>query len=255
MFINDDERKPEAEETESDGEEREDLTLDDVEEVDGGEPGDGKAEPKEADKAEQTKEERARQAEARRKREAKERQAKEKEIADKAYLRGQLDSTRVNPYTNKPVKDEYDLKVLRVQRQIEDEGDDPITDLPAKLAELDREEASKRADEAKKAAESDKAIEDDIADFRGKHPGVDPKEILSDARFAAFSRGKLGSERLSDIYDEFSKTFGDLGKKETDGRKKGTAPSPNGGQKREAPSYSKMTEEQKIAYLKKEGMI
>lgn len=255
MFINDDERKPEAEETESDGEEREDLTLDDVEEVDGGEPGDGKAEPKEADKAEQTKEERARQAEARRKREAKERQAKEKEIADKAYLRGQLDSTRVNPYTNNPVKDEYDLKVLRVQRQIEDEGGDPITDLPAKLAELDREEASKRADEAKKAAESDKAIEDDIADFRGKHPGVDPKEILSDARFAAFSRGKLGSERLSDIYDEFSKTFGDLGKKETDGRKKGTAPSPNGGQKREAPSYSKMTEEQKIAYLKKEGMI
>lgn len=231
----------------------EDITLDDIEETKEGES-DGQAHKE--TKNEQSKEERARQAEARRRREAKEREAKEKEIADKAYLKGQLESTRVNPYTNKPVEDEYDLKVLKVQRQIEDEGGDPITDLPAKLAQLDRAEAKKKAENAKKEAEGEKAIADDIDDFRKKHPDVDAKELLSDGRFASYSRGKLGSESLSDIYDEFTKTFGKESKKsEADGKKKGAAPSPNGGQKAETVPYSKMTKEQKIAYLKSQNLI
>lgn len=245
----------EKEKTESDdigeSEEEEDLTLDDLE----GDEAEGDGQKAEGPKKEQSKEERARQAEARRKREAEKRKAEDKRIADEAYVRGQLDSTKKNPYTNQPVKDEYDLKVLRVQRQIEEDGGDPITDLPARLAELDRADARKKADEAKKKAEGDKAIEDDIADFRKKNPSVDPKKLLADGRFASFSRGKLGSESLADIYDEFSKTFGSQPEKTEDGRKKGSAPSPNGGKKADKTSYSKMTREQRIAYLKSQGLI
>lgn len=246
-----DEKKDGAEA--NDGQSDEDVTLDDLDGSEGG-GGNGQTEHKEP-KREQSVEERARQAEARRKREAKEREAKEREIADKAYLKGQLDSTKVNPYTNKPVADEYDLKVLRVQRQIDEEGGDPITDLPAKLAELERAEARKKAESAKKEADGEKAIADDIGDFRKKHPDVDAKVLLSDGRFASYSRGKLGSESLSDIYEEFTKTFGNEAKKTDDGKKKGAAPNPNGGKKAEAIPYSKMTKEQKIAYLKSQNLI
>lgn len=255
MHSFEEEEEEEKEEAESadigEAEEGEDLALDDFK----GEGQDGGSHEAKEPKREQTKEERARQAEARRRREAERRKAEDKRIADEAYVKGQLDSTKKNPYTNEPVKDEYDLKVLRVQRQIEEEGGDPITDLPAKLAELDRAEAKKKAEEAKKRADGETAIESDIADFRKKYPSVDPKSILGDGRFASFSRGKLGSERLADIYAEFTKTFGEPAKKSDDGRKKGAAPNPNGGKKADAASYSKMSKEQKIAYLKSQGLI
>ena len=42
-----------------------------------------------------------------------------KRIEREAYLKGKLESTKVNTFTNKPIKDEYDLKVFKLQQEIE----------------------------------------------------------------------------------------------------------------------------------------
>lgn len=206
--------------------------------------------------------ERARQAKARREREAKEQQAREKAIEEKAYLKGKLDSTKVNTFTNEPIEDEYDLKIYEIQKELDKEGKDPITDLPKRLAELNRNAGKKAKEEADSKKEREDAIDKDISDFRAKYPKVNVAELLKDPDFKDYSDGRLGikgGKSLAQIYEDFEKFKSKYVTKkveeeeEDDGKK--SPPSPDGGRKHQKTSYSTMSEEDKIKELKRQGLI
>lgn len=242
----DDEDIDEEEETEDDGDE--DDSRDDDEE-----------EKEKSKKKKQSKEERARQAQARREREAKEREAREKEIERKAFLKGKLEGNKVNTFTEEPINDEYDLFIFETQQKLEKEGKDPIADLPKRLAEINRQKAKEAEDEAKKKKDLDEQIDKEFSEFRGKYPGVDLRALLKDPDFADYADGRLGKGgktlvQLYEAFNNFKKKFGGKNEEEEDTGKKG-APSPNGGRKQKETSYSKMSEEEKIKELKRQGLI
>lgn len=233
-------------------EEDEDLDLDDFED----EEQEEKEEKEESSKEEQDKEERARQAKLRREREAREREQREKAIKDEAYLKGQLEATKVNPYTNEPIDDEYDLKILKVQKELEKEGKDPIADLPKRLAQLNRSADLEAKKEESARKEREDAIDNDIKDFKSKYPKVDIFKLLNDQDFKDYSDGRLGvkgGKSLAQIYEDFERFKSKYTKKEEESHK--APPSPNGGRKTEKTSYSEMSEEQRIAELKRQGLI
>ena len=94
------------------------------------------------------------------KRLAKEKEKREQEIRNKAILETQLEMVKVNPYTNEKIVDEEDLKIYKIQKQLEEDGKDPIDDLPKKIAELNRLENKKRADEQEKQNKLQKEAEE-----------------------------------------------------------------------------------------------
>lgn len=210
-------------------------------------------------KEEQDKAERARQAEARRKREAKEREAREKEIERKAYLKGKLEATKVNTFTEEPIEDEYDLFIFETQKQLEKEGKDPISDLPKRLADINRQSAKKATEEADKKRQLDEQIDKEFSEFKDKYPSVKIPELLADPDFKDYADGRLGKggKTLTQLYESFQnlkKKFGGSEEEEEDDGKK-SPPSPNGGRKTTKTSYSKMSREAKIKELRRQGLI
>lgn len=214
----------------------------------------------ETDKEEQSKDERSRQAKARREREEKERKTREEQIRKDAYLKGKLDSTKVNKFTNEPIEDEYDLTIYETQLQLEKEGKDPETDLPKRLAEINRQKAK---EETKKASEREKLnerIDKEFSEFRDKYPSVKINELLKDADFQDYAGDRLGrgDKSLAQLYDNFQRLkekFGEKKKTEEEDDGKRVPPSPNGGRKQEKTSYSSMSKEEKIKELRRQGLI
>lgn len=255
-----------------DGDE-EDEEIDDLEDDDFDDEVDEESENQHKDdedtkKKKQSQEENARQAKLRREKEQKEKEAREEQIRKEAYEKGKIDATKVNPFTNKPIEDKYDLKIYELQKKIKDKGGDPIADLPSELAKLEREEARKQSDAALAKAKEDENILKDIEDFKSKYKDVDVKALLNDPLFDKFSNGKLGNGKDSfiKVYEdflEFKKLVSsskddeeEQKKRESDAKKKGSAPSSNGGKtKDEKTSYSKMSKEERIKLLKKQGLI
>ena len=206
------------------------------------------------------KEERARQARLRREREARERKAREEEIRRNAKLEGELEASTVNTYTNEPIKDEYDLKIFKLQRELEKEGKDPISDLPRKLAEMERSANHEARLKEQKKKEDEEIIEKDIKDFQSKYPDVSLAELLKDPDFKDYSDGRLGVKgglSLAKIYENFNKFKDKYSKttKEEEGSDKAIPPSPNGGRKTKQTSYAEMSEEEKIKELRRQGLI
>lgn len=225
-------------------------------------------EEKNSVKKKQSQEENARQAKIRREKEQKEREAREEKIRKEAYEKGKLDATKINPFTNKPIEDKYDLKILEIQKRIKENGGDPIEDLPLELAKLEREEDHKKNEAAKAKEKEDEYISKDISDFRSKYKDVDLKVLLNDPLFNKFSSGKLGNGKDSFIrvYEDFlefkelvtkSKKDEDSEKEEdNEAKKRGSAPSSNGGKTKDAKtSYSKLSKEERIKELRKQGLI
>lgn len=227
-----------------------DLNYDDIEEEEVEE------QPK---KKVQDENERARQAKARREREAKERETREKAIKDEAYLKGQLDSTKVNTFTNEEIEDEYDLKIFTIQKQLEKEGKDPISDLPKRLAELNRSAGKKAQEEAKEKKEREDSIDKDLKDFRSKNPKVDVTALLKDPDFQSYTEGRLGvkgGKSLAQLYADFETFKAKYEKKETkvEDDAKASSPSPSG-QPHKKTSFASLSEEDKIKELKRQGLI
>jgi len=257
----DDEEEAEEEKTEEEEEEEsEDLDAEDIDEEeteDDEESRDDDEEKKSKEK--QSKEERARQAQARREREAKEREDREKRIREEAFLKGKLEGNKVNTFTEEPIVDEYDLFIFETQKALEKEGKDPIADLPKRLAEINRQKAKEEADEAKRKKDLDEQIDKEFAEFRGKYPSVDLRALLKDPDFADYADGRLGKGgktlvQLYEAFNNFKKKLSGNKEEEEDTGKKG-APSPNGGRKQKETSYSKMSEEEKIKELRRQGLI
>jgi hypothetical protein len=156
----------------------------------------------------QTREENAKFAALRRQKEGKpnapESKANESEIEKQAELKGKLSVLTENPYTKKPIKDEYDLKVYEAQKKLDGEGKDPINDLPDYLAEQDRQ--SKKEELASKEASqkaTDQAIEE-VNELRKAHPDLDPNELANNQDFLKFAEGKWGRWTLNEMYEAFT---------------------------------------------------
>lgn len=200
------------------------------------------------------------QAEQRRKREE---QRERERIANEAFLKGQLESCKINTFTNKPITDEHDLKIFKIQMQIKQNGGDPIEDLPLYLAKNEREKAEKEEQQKKQEEEKNKKINDDIAEFKSSHSNVNLGEILEDEEFKTFSEGKLGNESLSKIYDsflKFKKMIVDNYKKEEKSKKEkeqnfAKSPSSNGNQTHVDKSYNNMTKKEREEYLREQNLI
>lgn len=209
------------------------------------------------------KERRSKYAAERREREAreraeKERLAREEQLKKEAATKAELDLVKTNPYTEKPITDEYDLEVYKLQKKLEAEGKDPIKDLPEALALRDRELAQARAKELKDKEVVDKQLKEEIAELRKKYPKVNTKELGDDPLFLEISEEKEGRWTVTEIYEEYLKRKGTSTTTTTTtttteeeankGAKKVTKqPSSNPGGKPLKDNYMEMTDEE---YLK-----
>ena len=147
----------------------------------------------------QSAEENAKYASIRRRAEE-EAQKKIQEAESKAYERGRLEAYKgkVNPYTNKPIKDNADIEVYETMYRLEQEGKDPINDLPDALSEKKRKEEKA----ARTAKEQNEKAKQEIDDFQAKYPDVNLQELLNDSFFNDYITGK--NKNLIDLYEGFN---------------------------------------------------
>lgn len=137
-------------------------------------------------------------AERRKQEKAKKEEALRKEGYNKA-LKEAVDG--INPYTNKPIKDETDMEIYLQMRELEKSGKDPVTDYADYVAEKNRQT---RKEELAKKQQEDYAT-NDINSFSKKYPDIDVVKLFEDEHFAIFAEGKLGQKPLTTVYEQFLK--------------------------------------------------
>ena len=188
----------------------EDDDEDEEEDEDDDEPSSKKSQKDE--EKEKQKAKNARFAEMRRKKETEEkakREAEEKEkerkIRDDATLKAKLDVLKTNPYTEEPILDEEDLKIYEIQKELDEEGKDPINDLPKRLAEKNRKhvEEEKKSREEKENLEKKKTekIRAEINELREKYPKVNTAELANDPLYQECLNGRAGRWTQVEIYE------------------------------------------------------
>lgn len=209
---------------------------------------DGKADGAQSKKP-QSKAMNARFAAERREREARakaEREAKEAER--KAYVKGQLDSLKTNPYTDEPISDEIDLEQYKVMRSLDEAGKDPIRGFAKAWAERTRSESAKRAEaeresKAKEAEMAGKAAKD-VDDLVKAYPSVDTAALAKDESFQRFASGKYGRWTLTEIYEAYKGGKGG----QAESKPKRSSPSSLPGGTNEPKSISDMTDEEFLEF-------
>ena len=147
----------------------------------------------ETEKKVQTDEENANYAQIRRKAEE-DANKKIEEAKAKAYEEGKLAvyKGKINPYTNRPITDLADAEMYETMYQLEQDGKDPINDLPDALLNKRKEEKKNLEEKTKK----------EVDEFVEKYPNVDLKELLDDSFFNDYIRGKNNS--LTELYEGFN---------------------------------------------------
>ncbi len=142
-------------------------------------------------------------AEKRREKERLEREQREAKIKEEAKIEGKLSVLKTNPYTNEKIEDDEDLKIYEIQKELDDEGLDPISDLPKRLAQIERDK--KKAEKAK-AEEQEKlnsTLKKDIEDFKKAYPDVDTRTLANDEEYLKFAEGKVGRWTTKEIYEAY----------------------------------------------------
>lgn len=152
-----------------------------------------------ADESKQSAEENSRYASIRRKAEE-DAQKKIQEAETKAYEKGRLEAYKgkINPYTNKPIVDSSDIDVYEMMYKLEQEGKDPINDLPNALSDRKREEQKALTEEK----ERNEKAKQEIDEFQAKYPDVNLQELLNDSFFNDYIGGK--NKPLLDLYEGFN---------------------------------------------------
>lgn len=158
-----------------------------------------KSDETEIEKKVQSDEENANYAQIRRKAEE-DANKKIEEAKAKAYEEGKLAvyKGKINPYTNRPITDLADVEMYETMYQLEQDGKDPINDLPDALLNK-RKEENKVIQEKKNLEEKTKK---EVDEFVEKYPNVDLKELLDDSFFNDYIRGKNNS--LTELYEGFN---------------------------------------------------
>ena len=210
------EEKKKVEEVKTE-EDKDVLDPDDFDEEEDEEEENGEADTKtsedEASKAkeeeEAEKEKNAKAAERRRKREKaqREREAREAKIREEATVQAKLGVLKTNPYTDEPIEDAEDLKIYEIQKQLDDEGLDPINDLPKRLAQNARkaakEEAERLEKENKDKRELDEKVNREVTELRQKYPNVNLAELARDELFKQCLDGRAGRWTQVEIYEYY----------------------------------------------------
>lgn len=212
-------------------------------------------------------------AELRRQKEAKEkadkaeqeRLAREQKIREEATLQAELGLLKTNPYTGEAITDAEDLKIYKLQKELEDEGKDPINDLPKRIAENARkaaaEQQKKLETEQKAKKEVDEKVNREINELREKYPKVNLAELARDELFKECLNGRAGRWTQVEIYELYLQKKAEAEKKRQEeetkelvdeGAKKITktpSSSANGG--KTSKSVEDMTREEFKAYFER----
>ena len=238
------------------------LNLDDFDDEEDEEEnknkGDDTKTDEEKEKEKQTRKKNAEEARKRREKEQKEAIEKARQEGyQKGLSEGKRGALKVNTFTGEPIEDDIDVANFELMQKLKDEGKDPLKDFAKAKAALEREKKSKEAENEKnkKAEEEKKAkeLEDekkDRSDFVKLVGGKDKAiEVFKDPDFKMFSKGRIGKEPLTTIYNDFvafKKKFsgnGDEHKADIPGAGKG------GGDDKK-PDTKKMTQEEHDKYMK-----
>ena len=156
-------------------------------------------------KAEEQKKKNAEYAKKRREQEEAERQKREAKIKEDTKREVELGIYKKNPYTNEPIKDEEDLEVFKVMKQLDDEGLNPVEDYPKRVAELARKRKQEEKAKAEKEQKDKEYFAKDIAEFKANYPDVNPVDLVKDEEFMKFSEGKSGRWTTTEIYEAYLK--------------------------------------------------
>lgn len=208
---------------------------------------DGKEDGKSEKKA-QSKSVNARFAQERREREAQAKAKAEKEAREaerRAYVRGQVDTLKTNPYTGDPITDETDLEQYKLMKKLDDDGLDPLKGFAKAWADKTRSEMQAQKDEQAKKAEEAKKAKQEVDDLSAAYPGLDVQALGKDDAFQKFARGKYGRWTLTEIYDAYK--AGEAKQAESKPRAK-SSPSSMAGGTSEPKSINDMTDDEFLRY-------
>ena len=182
-----------------------------------------------------------------------------------AYVKGQLDSTKYNSFTNDEIKDEYDLKIYQLQQKIKENGGDPIEDLAKEMAKLEREKANQKSKEEQSKKEQEEKAKRDYKEIKEKYPKLDVADLLKNKNFELYARARVEKDSLLTIYEDYlalKKSFEENYAKEQEekeskekAKKESTTPGSSSLRSKTNSKYSSLTPEQRIEILKKQGYI
>lgn len=133
---------------------------------------------------------------------AEQRRKREEQIKHEAYIKGKIEASNVNTFTNKPIADETDLKYFEMQKAIEKSGGDPndVGSLISYIANQDREKLKEAKNEKLKKEQINKNFEE----FE-KETKLKVSDVLNNQDFVDFAGSRLGSESLLNVYNSYQK--------------------------------------------------
>ncbi len=103
-----------------------------------------------------------------------------------------------NPYTQNPIKDEFDEEEYLTMREIEAEGKDPVSDYSSYVKEKKKEE--------KKSHSNNFDTKTDLIDFKRAYPNVDVNQLMQDQTFINDFGEDLGKVSLKTLYKLYERT-------------------------------------------------
>lgn len=192
------------------------------------------------------------------KRRAKEAQEREAKLKKEAKTQAELEVIKKNPYTEEPIEDEEDLKVYKLMKEIDDEGGDPIADLPKRIAKIERDKVKAETEKANK-------IKEEVADLRRAYPDVDMRALGNDQELLDLADEKQGRWTLTECYEyltmkrakaEAKKEEQKEDKSVKENAKKVTkvpSSNSNGGKKETSTDYMEMSDEEFLKLQKNNG--
>lgn len=171
-----------------------------------------------------------------------------KEAYEKGLSDGRVKGTQTNPYTGTPIRDESDLEILDIQKELEEDGKDPIQDLPAYFASKNREKREKANQEKKTNDEIQARAQKDLQDFYDAgYSKADLDEFLgkvSTGRWKDFgdaiAKGSISPAKAYVIMKQIEGDISEEVKKKEEAKKISIPPSPTGSNKTQK-SYDEMT--------------
>jgi hypothetical protein len=137
--------------------------------------------------------------------EKKEREERERKIREEAETKGKLSLLKQNPYTHEKIEAEEDLKIYEIQKKLEEEGLNPVDDLPKRLAELNRKERLQKEQEEKAKSEQEEKLKKDVEDFRKVYPNVNIEELANNDEYIKYGEkdGRWKRWTMIEVYEGY----------------------------------------------------
>ena len=137
-----------------------------------------------------------------------ERKEREEKLKKDAKLEAELGLVKRNTYTDTEIKDEEDLEIFKMMKKIDEDGGDPVNDLPKAIAEKNRKakEEAKRLEEEK--ANENKKVQEEISGFHSRHKDITIEyltsigfdKVVDDPKYDGFSY----AERVYDFINSYN---------------------------------------------------